>query len=357
MRELDAFRKRIDRIDDKILELLNERAESVVEIGKIKKKQKTRFYKPDRERQILDRITGQNTGPFPNDALKAIYREILSASLSLEEPLKVTCLGPLGTYTHLAALRHFGSSAAFMPVDSIKKVFENVETNKAEYGVVPIENSNEGVVSHTLDMFVDSDLQVVAEIIIEISHNLLSRQTERSKIQKIYSHPQALAQCRGWLESNMPGVPTSETTSTSRAAELAAREPKAAAIASELAARMYDLTIVERSIQDGRRNITRFLVISKEFPHRTGHDKTSVMFTIKHKPGSLYEVLLPFKRSKINLTKIESRPSKRKAWEYIFFVDMEGHIEDRRIRKAIDALTENCLYLKILGSYPQGRVQ
>lgn len=357
MADIKKLREKIDRIDDELLQMLNARAGLVIEIGKIKKKQKTRFYKPDREREILERITAQNAGPFPNDALKAIYREILSASLSLEEPLKVTCLGPLGTYTHLAALRHFGSSAAFLPVDSIKKVFENVETGKAEYGVVPIENSNEGVVSHTLDMFVDSDLQVVAEIIIEISHNLLSRQTDRRKIRKIYSHPQALAQCRGWLESNLPGVPTAETTSTSRAAELAARESYAAAIASELAARMYDLTIVERSIQDGRRNITRFLVISKQFPHRSGQDKTSIMFTIKHRPGSLYEVLLPFKRSKINLTKIESRPSKRKAWEYIFFVDMEGHIEDRRVKKAIDALTENCLYLKLLGSYPQGRVQ
>ncbi len=357
MKELLNLRKEIDKIDDEIVDLLNRRAGFVVDVGTIKRKAKSRFYKPDREREILERITARNAGPFPNDALKAIFREILSASLSLEEPLKVTCLGPLGTYTHMAALRHFGSSAAFLPVDSIKKVFENVETNKAEYGVVPIENSNEGVVSHTLDMFVDSDLQVVAEVIIEIAHNLLSKQTDRGRIRKIYSHPQALAQCRGWLESNMPAVPTAETTSTSKAAEVAAREPSSAAIASEIAARMYDLHIVERGIQDGRRNITRFLVISKQFPHRTGTDKTSVMFTIKHKPGTLYDVLLPFKRAKINLTKIESRPSRRKAWEYIFFVDMEGHVEDRKVKKALDSLKENCLYLKILGSYPQGKVQ
>jgi chorismate mutase/prephenate dehydratase len=356
MGELDKLRKKIDAVDDEILKLLNRRSEVVIEVGSIKRNQKSRFYKPDRERQILERLTDSNTGPFPNDALKAIYREILSASVSLEEPLKVSCLGPLATYTHLAALRHFGSSAAFVPVDSIKKVFENVETNKAEYGVVPIENSNEGVVSHTLDMFIDSELQVVAEIILEISHNLLSKQTDRSKIRKIYSHPQGLAQCRGWLETNMPGVPVAESTSTARAAELAAKETNTAAIASEIAARMYDLNILERNIQDNRRNITRFLVISKEFPHRTGNDKTSVMFSIKHKPGALYEVLLPFKRAKINLTKIESRPSKRKAWEYIFFVDMEGHVEDKKIRKAIDSLKENCLYLKILGSYPQGKV-
>ena len=354
MAELDKLRKKIDAIDDEVIDLLNRRSEVVIEVGNIKRTQKSRFYKPDRERQILERLTAQNKGPFPNDALKAIYREILSASVSLEEPLKVTCLGPLATYTHLAALRHFGSSAAFLPVDSIKKVFENVETNKAEYGVVPIENSNEGVVSHTLDMFVDSELQVVAEIILEISHNLLSKQSDRSKIKKIYSHPQGLAQCRGWLEANMPGVPVAESTSTAKAAELAAREPNTAAIASEIAARMYDLNILERNIQDNRRNITRFLVISKEFPRRTGNDKTSIMFSIKHKPGALYDVLMPFKRAKINLTKIESRPSKRKAWEYIFFVDMEGHIDDRKVKTAIEKVKEGCLYLKILGSYPAG---
>jgi chorismate mutase/prephenate dehydratase len=357
MEELKKFRKNIDEIDDEILALLNRRAHYVIEVGKIKRAQKSTFYKPDRERQILERLAKNNKGPFPYDALKAIYREILAASLALEEPLKVSCLGPLGTYTHLAALRHFGSSASFVPEDSIKKVFEDVETNKAEYGVVPIENSNEGIVSHTLDMFMDSELQVVAEVVLEISHNLLSRQEKRSKIRKIYSHPQGLAQCRGWLESNMPGVPVAESASTAKAAELAARDPYSAAIASEIAARMYNLNIVEKNIQDGRHNITRFLVISKEFPHKTGNDKTSVMFSIKHRPGSLYDVLLPFKRAKINLTKIESRPSKRKAWEYIFFVDMEGHIEDKRVKKAVDGLTGHCLYLKILGSYPQGNIQ
>lgn len=357
MNELDKFRNNIDRIDDEILKLLNKRAGYVLEIGNIKRNKKVKFYKPERERQILERITRDNTGPFPNDALKAIYREILSASLSLEEPLKVTCLGPLATFTHLAALRHFGSSASFVPVDSIKKVFENVETGKAEYGVVPIENSNEGVVSYTLDMFMDSELKVVAEIILEVSHNLLSKQTDRSKIKKIYSHPQALAQCRGWLESNMPGVLTKESTSTSKAAELASKDATASAIASELAARIYDLNILERNIEDSRHNVTRFLVISKDFPPKSGDDKTSIMFSIKDRPGSLYEILLPFKKANINLTKIESRPSKRRAWEYIFFVDMEGHIEDKKVKKALDSLKEDCLYLKILGSYPQGNIQ
>jgi chorismate mutase/prephenate dehydratase len=357
MKELDRLRKNIDKLDDEILALLNRRSEIVIEVGNIKRTNKSRFYKPDRERQILERLTSRNKGPFPNDALKAIYREILSASVSLEEPLKVSCLGPLGTFTHLAALRHFGSSSAFVPVDSIKKVFENVESGKAEYGVVPIENSNEGVVSYTLDMFMDSDLKVVAEIILNVSQNLISKQTDRAKIKKIYSHPQALAQCRGWLESNMPGVPTIEATSTAKAAALAAKEKDTAAISSELAARMYDLFVLEKNIEDSSNNVTRFLVISRDFPPKTGNDKTSIMFSIKDRPGSLYSILLPFKRAKINLTKIESRPSKRKAWEYIFFVDMEGHIEDKKVRKAIESLKEGCLYLKILGSYPQGKIQ
>lgn len=357
MKELDRLRKNIDMIDDEVLALLNRRAEVVIEVGNIKRTQKSRFYKPDRERQILERLTTQNKGPFPNDALKAIYREILSASVSLEEPLKVSCLGPLGTFTHLAALRHFGSSSAFVPVDSIKKVFENVESGKADYGVVPIENSTEGVVSYTLDMFMDSDLMVSAEIILEISQNLLSSQTDKRKIKRIYSHPQPYAQCRRWLESNMSCVPVIESTSTARAAELASKDKESAAIASEIAARMYNLRILEKNIEDSRHNITRFLVISKELHPRTGKDKTSIMFSIKDRPGSLYSILLPFKRAKINLTKIESRPSKRKAWEYIFFVDMEGHIEDKKVRKAIESLKEGCLYLKILGSYPQGKIQ
>lgn len=355
--ELKKIRTRIDKIDDEILKLLNKRAEHVLQVGSVKRSNKVKFYTPERERQILDRLTADNRGPFPNDALKSIYREIISASLALEEPLKITCLGPLATFTHLAALRHFGSSAAFVPVDSIKKVFENVETGKAEYGVVPIENSNEGVVSHTLDMFMDSDLKVVAEIILEVSHNLLSKQLNRSKIRKIYSHPQALAQCRGWLESNMPGIPVAESTSTAKAAEFASRDKYSAAIASELAARIYDLYILEKNIEDSRNNVTRFLVISREFPPKTGKDKTSIMFSIKDRPGSLYEILMPFKKANINLTKIESRPSKRKAWEYIFFVDMEGHIANKKVKKAIELLKDGCLYLKILGSYPLGNIQ
>ena len=352
MGELERLRKEIDEIDNEILRLLNKRSVTVIAIAHIKRNEKTKFYSPEREREILERLTILNTGPFPNDTLKVIYREILSASLSLEEPLRVAYFGPLATYTHLAAMRHFGSSASFLPVETIGEVFDAVDSGKAEFGVVPIENSNEGVVSSTLDLFVDYDLKVSAEVMLEISHNLLSKSGDKTKIRKVYSNPQASAQCRRWLESNLRGIPVLESTSTARAAEIASQDDEVAAIASELAAKIYDLHFVEKNIGDSKYNFTRFLVISKEYPQKTGEDKTSIMFSIKDKPGALYDILSPFKKAKINLTKIESRPSKRKAWEYIFFVDMEGHVDDKRVRKAIDSIKDSCLYVKILGSYP-----
>jgi chorismate mutase/prephenate dehydratase len=354
MGELERLRKTIDDVDNEILRLLNKRAETVIEIAYIKRNERAQFYSPEREREILERLTSLNKGPFPNDTLKVIYREILSASLSLEEPMKVACFGPLATYTHLAALKHFGSSASFLPVESIKAVFDTVDSGKTEFGVVPIENSNEGVISSTLDLFMDYDLKVSAEVMLEISHNLLSKNADKSKIKKVYSNPQATAQCRRWLESNLPKIPILESTSTAKAAEIASQDEDAAAIASEVAAKVYDLHFVEKNIGDSRHNYTRFLVISKEYPSKTGKDKTSIMFSIKDRPGALHDILMPFKKAKINLTKIESRPSKRKAWEYIFFVDMEGHIDDKKVMKAIDNIRDSCLYIKILGSYPLG---
>ncbi len=349
---LEKLRRDIDGIDAEILELLNKRANIAIEIANIKKKANLKFYSPERERAILERITALNKGPFPNDALRVIFREIMSASLSLEEPLKVAYLGPEGTYTNLAAMRHFGFSAKYISVESIKAVFDAAESGRVNYGVVPIENSNEGVVSYTLDMFMDYDLKISAEVLLEVSHNLLSKSGGKDKVKKIYSHPQATAQCRGWLEANMPNIPILESTSTARAAEIAAGDEDAAAIASELAARIYDMQFVERHIEDNKNNYTRFLVIAKEYPSKSGKDKTSILFSVKDRPGALYDVLLPFRKSKINLTKIESRPSKRRAWEYIFFVDMEGHVEDKKVRKAIEDIKETCLYLKHLGSYP-----
>jgi len=354
MSELKNLRGEIDAIDEEILNLLNRRARIVIEVAGIKRKENTRFYSPEREKEILQRLISINKGPFPNSAIKPLFREILSASLSLEQPLKVAYFGPVATFTHLAAMRYFGSSAVLIPAEGIKDVFESVYSGQTEYGVVPVENSNEGVVSYTLDMFMDYDLKISGEVLLKISHNLLSRSGDKTKIKKIYSHPQPTAQCRKWLERNVPGIPILESTSTARAAEMASKEEDAAAIASEVAAKIYDLHFVERHIEDYKDNFTRFFVISLEPSKRTGRDKTSIMFSTKDRPGALFTILEPFKQAKINLTKIESRPSKRKAWEYIFFVDMGGHMDDKKVKKAIEEVKEGCLYLKILGSYPAG---
>lgn len=356
MDEIQGHRKEIDDIDSEILKLLNRRAEIVIEIGKVKKNENVEFHSPERERAILDRLEKGNPGPFPNEALRAVYREILSASLSLEQPLRVAYFGPKATFTHLAAMQQFGFSAQYIPVGTIKEVFDSVEKERANYGVVPVENSTEGVVSYTLDMFIDSDLKIAAEIMTEISHNLLSLTGKIQDIKKIYSHPQATAQCRGWLESSLPGIPIIEASSTARAAEIASQDPSSGAISSELAAMLYGLQIVQKRIEDIVNNYTRFLVIAKKHPSKTGRDKTSIMFSIKDRVGALHSMLEPFAKHEINLTKIESRPSRRKAWEYIFFVDLEGHIEDEKIKRTLDKVKNECLFLKVLGSYPAGQV-
>ena len=352
MSELDKLRKKIDELDLKILELLNKRTEVVLEVGKTKQDKHLKVYSPERERAILERLKEKNSGPFPTDTLRLIYEEILSASLALQQPLKVSYLGPSATFTHLAAKRQFGSSADYMPESTIKEVFDSVSRDKARYGVVPIENSNEGIVNYTLDMFVDSDLKIAVEIMLPISHNLLSKTGKKADIKKIYSHSQARAQCRGWLESNFPGIPVIEELSTAAAAKRVSKDTSAAAVASELAASEYNLQFVEKGIEDNKTNFTRFLVIAKESLGKTGRDKTSIMFSVKDKPGALYLILRPFARHRINLTKIESRPSKRKAWEYFFFVDLEGHIDDKGVRKAINSVKKECLFFKVLGSYP-----
>ncbi|MBI5098636.1 MAG: prephenate dehydratase [Nitrospirae bacterium] len=352
MSDLNELRKKIDAFDLRILELLNKRAAIAIEIGKAKQDKNLSIHSPEREKEILRRLTEINPGPFPNNVLKLIYEEILSASLSLQQPLKVAYLGPSATFTHLASSRKFGSSAEYISESTIKGVFEAVTRDKAQYGVVPIENSTEGVVNSTLDMFIDSDLKIAFEIMLEIRHNLLSKTGNRDDVRKIYSHPQARAQCREWLEKNFPGIPVIEEMSTAAAAKRVSKDPNAAAVASELAASVYNLQFIEKGIEDYKNNFTRFLVIAKESPPKTGKDKTSVMLTIKDKPGALFLILRAFAKHKLNLTKIESRPSRRKAWEYIFFVDMEGHIEDKGVKKAINDVKKECLYLKVLGSYP-----
>ena len=349
---LQILRDRIDEIDDTILGLLNRRASIVAEVGQIKKREQAQVHAPRREQEILERLEKQNPGPFPNEAVRAVFREIMSASLALEGPLKVAYLGPPGTFTHVACLKQFGTSASAVAMNSVKDVFSEVERGRADYGVVPIENSTEGVVAHTLDLFVDSPLKITGEILQEVSHHLLSRTGKLGDVRRIYSHPQPVAQCRAWLERHVPDVPIVEVYSTARAAELCRDEPEAAAIASDLAARLYGLTVVEKKIEDNPANSTRFLMIARMAPERTGRDKTSVMFSIKDRVGALYDMLKPFAEQKLNLSKIESRPSKRKAWEYLFYVDVEGHVEDQPVKAALEALRPHCQVLKVLGSYP-----
>lgn len=351
---IEISRQEIDRLDDEILRLLNERSHHVIAIGKAKRQADPNalLHTPGREAAIVDRLTKLNTGPFPNDAIRPVYREIMSASLSLEGIQTVAYLGPSATFTHLAALGKFGQSAEYLPVSGIKEVFDEVERGRALYGVVPIENSTEGVVNYTLDMFIDSNLIIYGEVQQEISHHLMSKTDTVDSVKTIYSHPHALAQCRNWLESHVPHVAIRETPSTAGAAEKCAAEPDSAAIASELAAQMYGLKILKSRIEDNINNFTRFLVLCKHASDPTGKDKTSIMLSVKDRAGALYDLLRPFASNGINMTKIESRPSRRKAWEYIFFVDVEGHINDDRIRRTVDEIKSRCLFLKILGSYP-----
>jgi len=351
---IEISRQEIDRLDDEILRLLNERSHHVIAIGKAKRQADPNalLHTPGREAAIVDRLTKLNTGPFPNDAIRPVYREIMSASLSLEGIQTVAYLGPSATFTHLAALGKFGQSAEYLPVSGIKEVFDEVERGRALYGVVPIENSTEGVVNYTLDMFIDSNLIIYGEVQQEISHHLMSKTDTVDSVKTIYSHPHALAQCRNWLESHVPNVAIRETPSTAGAAEKCAAEPDSAAIASELAAQMYGLKILKSRIEDNINNFTRFLVLCKHASDPTGKDKTSIMLSVKDRAGALYDLLRPFASNGINMTKIESRPSRRKAWEYIFFVDVEGHINDDRIRRTVDEIKSRCLFLKILGSYP-----
>ncbi|MBI3779652.1 MAG: prephenate dehydratase [candidate division NC10 bacterium] len=352
--KIPRLRSKIDQIDSQILSLLSERAELVVEVGKEKAKAKMDLHVPQREEEIFTRLIREHKGRFPRHAIRPVFREIISACRSLEGPLTLAYLGPEGTFTHLACMRRFGVSAHVVPVHTIGDVFAEVEKGNVEYGVVPIENSSEGVVSHTLDMFVESDLKICGEILLEVSHSLLSKSGDLRKVKKVYSHPHAFAQSRKWLEVNLPRVPLFEASSTAAAAQLAAKKPASAAIASELAASLYNLKVISRKIEDTPHNFTRFLIIGHKPSAPTNRDKTSLMFSIKDRVGALYRILEPFAKYQINLTKIESRPSKTKAWEYIFYLDIEGNVADEPVKAALSLLQEECLFLKVLGSYPRG---
>lgn len=348
---LSDLRKKIDVLDAKLVQLLNDRAELSLSIGKEKIKQKKSIYCPEREKEILTRLKTLNRGPMADDAFEAIYREIMSSSLALEKTLHVAYLGTEGSFTYMAAKKRFGSSVDYISCSSILEVFQKVERDECDYGVVPIENSVEGAVTHTFDLLVDSDLKICRQELLKISHNLLSR-SPVEKIKNIYSNPQVFGQCRNWLLQHMPCAGQIFVASTTEAAQKAVKEKLSAAIASSEAAKVYHLPIVKGDIQDVAHNSTRFLVIAKQDVPPTGKDRTSILFSIKDKVGALHAMLTPFFKNHINLTKIESRPSKKRAWDYYFFVDFEGHRLDKNVKKALSQLEGMCKYLKILGSYP-----
>ena len=353
---LSEVRSQIDAVDAQLLELLNQRADLVHVVGEIKRQSGGAIFAPDREEALLRSLVERNAklkGRLPATAIRAIYREIMSASYALEKGLAIAYLGPAGTYTHEAARYKFGGSVEYIPQSNITEVFNAVARGRADFGVAPIENSTEGAINHTLDEFMDSELKICAQILLRIEQNLLAK-CPREEIRKIYSHPQSLGQCRQWLRSNFPTAEIVEASSNTRAAQHAAQEPGTAAIAGKLAAELYELNILEAAIQDSVHNTTRFLVIGPQACPPTGGDKTSLMFAIRDKAGALFEALEPFNRLGITMSKIESRPSKRKAWEYYFFVDIEGHAEDPVVVEALRELEARCTRVKILGSYPKG---
>ncbi len=348
-------RAEIDRIDDELLALMNRRARIVEEVARLKQTAGLAFYAPHRERAIIDRLQESNPGPFPTEAIRPVFQEIVSACLSLEKGVRVAFLGPEGTFTHQAVKRHFGTSSPALPCGSIPAVFDEVERGGADFGVAPVENSSEGVVSHTLDSFIDSSVSIVGEIAVPVDQCLMARPgLTESHIERVYSHPQALGQCRAWLTVNLPRAHLVESASTSDAARHAHEDAAGAAIGPELAAKLYGLAVVRSKLQDLEHNVTRFLVVAKPglvpLPPAGAGVKTSLLLTLRDQPGDLFNALRPLSEQGVNLTRIESRPSKRKAWEYVFFLDLEGHLDEPRVKAALAELGHE-RWLKVLGCY------
>ncbi len=354
-KRLSPLRARIDQIDEEIIRLLRERMELAQRIGKIKEAKGVQTFDLGREKQILKRVLELNQGIFPEETLKVIYSEIIRACRSSQERPKVAFLGPEATFSHIASQHYFGTSAQFVPVETIVDVFEEVSSERAHFGVVPIENSIEGVVATTLDAIYEYGLKVCGEIYEAISHHLMNQTGKLEDIKKILSHPQAIAQCRKWLRKKLPSVPIETVSSTAFAAKWAAVDETVAAIASLMAAKIYHLQIVAKNIEDLKGNSTRFWIIGKTEMPPSGEDKTSLIFSVADKPGALFEVLKCFAERKINLTKIESRPSKNEPWKYIFFLDCEGHIKDPEVADCLEEMQKYCIQVVWLGSYPKGK--
>lgn len=349
---LAPLRAKIDELDQQLIKLLNDRAKVVVEVGKVKRKGNTPIYVPDREKRVLEQVRSYNQGPLPDTCIDAIYRELMSGSFAIERPLRIGYLGPPGSFSHCAATAKFGQSVEYDKLADIPLIFNAVDRSDCDYGLIPIENSTEGSVAASLDALADTKAKVCAEVLIAIHHNLMAN-CDAPQIKRIYSHPQALAQCRNWLSAQFPNVERIATASTSRAAEMAANEEGSAAIASSLAAKLHSLRVQFENIEDNANNTTRFYVIGTQTTKPTGDDKTALMFTTEHKPGALTEVLNVFQAFGLNLTHIDKRPSQRVNWEYTFFVDLMAHQDDDAFKQAIAEAKKHCLQIITLGSFPR----
>lgn len=352
---LSELRARIDQLDQRILHLINERAQCAIEVARTKQAEGETgsFYRPDREAQVLRRIKELNPGPLSDEAAAHLFREVMSACLALEKPLEVAYLGPEGTFTQQATYKHFGHAVKGIPVPTIHEIFQAVETGHCQFGVVPVENSTEGVIAHTLDRFMDSPLKICGEVEIRVHQNLLGKMDSLAGISEIYSHQQSLAQCRQWLNTYLPGVPCTAVSSNAEAARLASLDHGKAAIAGLMAAELYELNIIEKHIEDEANNTTRFIVVGNQQPSQTGLDKTSILVSTGNQSGALHKILAPFAEYGISMTHIESRPSRQGLWEYVFFIDIEGHKDDAAVADALQALQNSVKMLKILGSYPK----
>jgi len=349
---LDELRKKIDRLDKEIVKLLNERAGVVIEVGRHKNKTGRPIYSPDREKEVFDKITKANKGPLPDRCLVAVWRELMSGSFFLERPLRIGYLGPAGSFSHTAAMLKFGQSVEYESLADIRSIFDEVSRGHCDLGLVPIENTTGGGVIETLDALIESDVKVCNEVLMAIHHNLLAN-CSLDKVKRVYSKPEVFAQCRSWLSATCKEVEKVPVASTAKAAQIAAAEEGTAAIGSAVAAELYDLRIVCENIEDIANNVTRFLIIAREDARPSGDDKTAILFSTAHKAGALSDVLDVFKNYNINLTNIESRPSRKRQREYYFFMDFLGHRTKRNVQKAMDEARKHCLQLSILGSFPR----
>jgi chorismate mutase/prephenate dehydratase len=352
---LSSLREKIDAVDLQIMEQINSRADLAQQVAKVKKSQgDTTYYRPEREAQVLRRVMEANAGAIDNEIMARLFRQIMSACLALEQPVKVAFLGPEGTFTQEAAIKHFGDSAISKPMTAIDEVFREVLAGACDYGVVPVENSTEGVISHTLDSFMESSLKICGEVELRIhQHFLVGENTNSSNITRVYSHSQSLAQCRQWLNSNYPNIERVAVSSNAEAAKRVKGEWNSAAIAGDMSCDLYDLTKLWEKIEDRPDNSTRFLIIGRESVAPSGEDRTSLVVSVKNRPGALYDLLEPFRRHNLDMTRLESRPSPSSKWSYVFFIDFSGHIEDEPAKNVLRELSEDVLDLKVLGSYPR----